>query len=174
MYVTFGFSTTRKHHLLSSLIRKVEKTPFSHVYLKFHSDSLDRDLIYQASHFDINFMNTKLFDEKNVVIEEFDIPCTADERRAMVQYAVDKVGDPYAAMQLVGIGLVRLVRAWFGLKIHNPFSDGEKRQICMELGGRCLRFLGVEVDETLLEEGKMSQIYDLIKKTYEDRTNVKF
>lgn len=169
MQIVVGFSTTRKWHILSWLIRKVEKTPYSHVYMRFRSESLDREFIYQASHDDLNFMNMQTFMEKNVIIKEFPINVTAEEKRDIMRYCVDKVGIPYGSLQLVGAGLVRAARLWFNRQINNPWRDGEKTQFCMELVGRCLKFLGVHADESLLEEGRLTEMYDLVEATAEER-----
>lgn len=169
MYITIGFSTTKTWRPIAAIIRKVENRPYSHVYLKFRSESLDRDLIYHASQDDINFMNMQMFLEKNVVIKEFVIPVTPEEKRAIMQYSIDRLGIPYGMIQLIGMGLVRITKMWFGIKIRNPWRDGEKTQVCLELVGRALKFLGVRADESLLEEGSLRGIYDLVAKVAAER-----
>lgn len=171
MYITVGFSTTRKWRPLSWAIKFVEKTEYSHVYLKFRSDKLAREFIYQASDDNLNFMNMQMFLKKNIVVEEYIIPVSPEEKRAIMQYCIDTIGIPYGKVQLVGMGLVRLSRIWFNRKIANPFKDGEKTQVCLELVGRALKILGAHVDEEMLEEGGLVWMNEIVRKFSKKRQN---
>lgn len=163
MNIVVGFSTTRKWKPLSWAIKLVEKTPYSHTYLRFSSSNLDRDFIYQASDDSLNFMNMQTFSHKNIIIEEFVIPVTAEEKRAIMQYCIDKNGVPYGMLQIVGMGIVRLTKLWFGRSIHNPFRGDDKTQVCLELVGRALGKLGAPMTEQDLNEGRLTWIHDLAK-----------
>src|SRR5690606_3912717 len=119
-YIIIGFSTPRKWRPLSWALKLVEKSEYSHVYIKFVSEKLDREFIYQASDDNLNFMNMQMFLEKNKVVEQYVIPVSPEEKRAIMQYCIDTVGIPYGRMQLVGMGIMRLARLWFNRTIPNP------------------------------------------------------
>lgn len=136
-YLTIGFSTPKKFKVLSWLIRKVERTEFSHVYLAFRSESLNRKLIYQASGLQVNFVGSALFSEHHKVLVEFTIPITDQEKKQILTSCVDLAGYPYGMKQLIGLAWVRFV-GLFGKKITNPVNDGRKTNICSELAGYIL------------------------------------
>lgn len=68
-----------------------------------------------------------------------------------MQECVDRVGWPYGMWQLFGMGVVRLINAWFDIQISNPFSDGKRTQVCSELAGHVLYKLGAPVELNKLE-----------------------
>lgn len=142
-YLTVGFSTPRKSHLFPWAIRKVERTPFSHVYFKLYSKSIDRQLIYQASGLQVNFVGNTIFEEINEVVAEFTIEITEAQKVAFLKKAVDLAGRPYGLKQVFGIGLVRAASG-IGLKVKNPWADGSHTYICSELGAELLNDLGIE------------------------------
>lgn len=159
-YIIIGFSTHRTFNILSEIIKKVEHTDFSHVYIKLFSTSLDRYLIYQASGLSINFCGQATFYEKNKDIAQFLIAVTAEQKKAMLQLAVDLAGKPYGMKDLIGIGLVRFL-AFFGKKIKNPFADGSKTYICSELAATLLVQLGIPFED--LDSTTPKDVYDTLR-----------
>ena len=128
--ITVGFSSG--HGPLVWLIKKAEKSPFSHAYIKFYSASLDRVLVYQASGLAVNFMGPDVFKTKAIVYQEFELEVSDEAYKKCIQFAIDKSGVGYGAKQLVGMGLVKLC-SMFGRKIKNPFADGGSTYVCSEL-----------------------------------------
>lgn len=166
--IVIGFSTSsNRNSLVSAAIRAVERTPYSHVYMRFWSDSIERWLVYHASHTNIHFNNIETFHEQNVVLDEYEVRATTEQRKDVLQLCVDRVGWPYGTMQLVGMGYVRLTHAWTGLKVPNPFSDGERTQVCSELAGHVLYKLGAPIDLGLLEYEGPRYIHDTVEKMVE-------
>ncbi len=149
--IIFGFSTHKNFNLISWAIRSVEKTPYSHVYIRFKADSLGRWLIYQASHDQLNFMPMDDFKSINSVVEEYAVAVSDVQKRDVVRYCVDTVSRPYGRLNLIGVGVSRLAKDWFGLDLKNPFRDGGKTQICAELAGRILNILGAGISDQDLE-----------------------
>lgn len=161
--ITIGFSKPRsKWTILSWIIRKIEKVPFSHVYVKFRSDSLDRDIIYQASGTSVNFVGSPRFHESSMTVEEYTFEVSDVIYRSIIQYAIDNAGKPYGKRELIGMGLVRAA-ALFGKNIKNPFRDGESSYICVELAGVLLWTAGLIKDATELESIGLSGFYQLMK-----------
>jgi uncharacterized protein YycO len=137
-----GFSRPTKWFVpYSWLIRWVDKTPYSHVYIKFYSTTAGEWLIYQASHTSVNFFNERYFVETNIVVDEFVLNLDEDDWRKALKFAIQHVGAPYGVKQVVGIAL-NLLFNW------NPFKDGDKSYVCSELI-QCMIDLptGIDPDE---------------------------
>jgi len=167
--IIIGFSTAKaKNAPIAVAIRAVERTPYSHVYLKFYSASIDRWLIYHASHTNVHFNNIETFNEENKILEEYEMFSTPEDRREALQLCVDRVGLPYGRRQLIGMAYVRLVKAWFGRKISNPFADGKRTQVCSEIAGRIIRILKGPIDVSLLEYEGPRYIHDVVLEMVRD------
>lgn len=137
-----GFSKPKKWFVpYSWLIKWVDKTPYSHVYIKFYSSTADEWIIYQASHASVNFFNEKYFVESNDVIDEFPFKLEETDWHNALKFAIQHVGAPYGVKQVLGIGLGIL----FG---KNPFKDGSQSYVCSELI-QCMIDLptGIDPDE---------------------------
>lgn len=159
--IFIGFSTARDPNPIAWVIRKVEGTPYSHVYLEIKSESLARSLIYHASHTTLHFTGLQRFAQTNKIIEEFELLVTDEQQQQILQYCIDHADTPYGAMELLGIGWVRLCRK-FGKKVRNPFRDGQRTQVCSELIGNVLRILGEKIDPAMLETEGPRWIYDRV------------
>jgi hypothetical protein len=169
--LTVGFSKPKKWKPLAWMIMKGYSTPYSHVYIKLWSDKYQRFLIYQASHTLVNFMSTEVFDTESVVIEEFNLNIADETRTKMMQFAIDNAGKPYGMMNVVGLSVKRLCEL-FGMKIENPFTDGNKTYVCCELVGAILKDeIKVAVDIPL-DDLDPKDIYDILKEFSKTPTNL--
>jgi hypothetical protein len=144
--IVVGFSRHKGFAPLSWLIMAVERTPFSHVYLSFYSNSLDRRLIYHATGSGVHFISQQRFEAKNVVVSFSELPISAEGKTAMLRWCVDQAGKPYGKLQIVGLGLKRLA-AFFGFKIKNPFPNGEYADVCSEAVVRALMAAGYKIPD---------------------------
>lgn len=161
--IVIGFSTAKnKNSIIAGAIRTVERTPYSHVYLKFYSSSIERWLVYHASHTNIHFNNLETFDAENEVLEEFVMFAAPEDRKAALQLCVDRVGVPYGALQLVGMAYVRFMRLWFSAKVRNFLADGQRTQVCSEIAGRVIKILKGPIDLALLEYEGPRYIHSVI------------
>lgn len=129
--IIVGFSRPKKWNILSYLIMKFQRTNYSHVYVKFRSESLNRDLIYQASGLQVNFVGSSLFYEHHIVVGEFELEISAEIYKKTLQFSVDKAGSPYSMKQLFNI----LLYTFTGKSI---LKDGRNAYICSELVGEIL------------------------------------
>ena len=140
-------------------IRLVERTRYSHVYIRSHSKGLDVDLIYQASGAQVNFMGLALFRGQAKVISEFEAEISDEKYRQFMRWAIINAGAKYSFKQPLGILLVKM----FNLS-SNPFDNGRYSWVCSELVGFVLSsFLAVEVKESLDTIGPKG-IYKLCEK----------
>lgn len=136
--ITLGFSRPSKlwlPPLFSWAIMLFDWSNFSHTYIRFHSDSYDRDLVYQASGLKVNFIGWKMFQSEEVVVREFVIPVAAAAKLKVVQFAIDNVGKPYSLGAVLGIIVVKIA-GLFGHKIKNPIS--QQGYFCSELAALIL------------------------------------
>lgn len=142
--IAIGFSRPKKWMPLAWLIQKVEKTDYSHVYIKFTSDKYKRNLIYQASGLQVNFVGEEVFKDHCEIVKECVIQISDETYTKMMTFAIDKAGYPYSIKQLFNI-VIYMVTG----KAHT-LSDGRSGYVCSELAGEMLRtILGVLVEEDL-------------------------
>lgn len=163
--VYIGFSTPKKWNIFSWLIRKIEGTEFSHIYLRLPTGRrLKQDLIYQASNTMVHFVGSKRFEEKNTILKEIEFDIETETYYQLLRFCVEEVGKPYAFLQILGIAWVLLFRC-FGIKKRNPFAKGKGSYVCSELVAAILiEFFGYRIMQDL----------DLItpKEVYELLTNL--
>jgi hypothetical protein len=147
--LTVGFSKARsKWKFFSTLIRWIEGTTFSHVFIRWNSQYLERDVIYQASGSAVNFQEGKRFDSINETVYKFDILLSDSTRKKVVQFAMDQAGSPYSLKQLLGL-LIAKVSKLLGFKPLNPLKDGRSSYICCELVAEILAELGHKMPQDL-------------------------
>lgn len=130
--VIIGFSRPKTFKVLSWIIQKVQGADYSHVYIKFYSDSLERELVYQASGLEVNFVGSNLFNSSHIIVDEFELEISDEAHKKALQFAVDKAGTPYSIKQLFGI-LIYMISG----KI--LFRDGRSGYVCSELIGQLLQ-----------------------------------
>ncbi len=130
--VIVGFSRPIEWHVLSATIMLVERTNYSHVYVRTRSDKYDRDLIYQASGLAVNFVGLDFFLSKNTIVDEFDFDVSDETYVKLMQFCIDNAGKPYGSKQLVGMGIKKL-------GFENPFRDGKQTYVCSEMAAYIIK-----------------------------------
>ncbi len=126
--VIVGFSRPKTWKPFAEAIMAAYRTDYDHVYLKFHSDTYQRDIIYQASSVMVNFMGTDVFDANNEVVKEFTIQMSDESYVKMMQFCIDAAGTPYSIKLVLGFAWV-VVNKWFGKIIPNPVQ-GSGLYVC--------------------------------------------
>lgn len=148
--ITVGFSRPKTWKPFAWLIMASYGIPFDHVYIKWHSGKLERDIVYQASGTMVNFMGQQFFDN-NVSVDEFEIPITPENKLAMIQFAMDNAGKPYGIKECFGLAWVRIC-ALFGKKVKNPFKSDGSTYVCSELAGYILsNYAGITIDSDIAD-----------------------
>lgn len=161
--VVIGFATHRRFNVLSEVIKAVEDTPFSHVYVKYTDPTLEVPVIFQASKLALNYMGETLFDSESETVAEFALTASNDQLKAVMAYCLESVGKPYGIGILFGIGLMLVARR-LGIKMaHNPFGDGGRSEICSEVGGDVLDILGANLDRYTLEAEGPAFLYEYVQ-----------
>lgn len=166
--ITVGFSTHRKFNLFSWAIRAVDKTPFSHVYCVFHSDSLDRDLLYHAARTFLHFLSLPNFEKDNITYYTFSIKITLEQKKKLLQLCIDKAGISYGIKAVSGVALVKLFKL-ININIKSPFEDGNKTYFCSELVSFLLSELDLKVVNTDPENDSVKWLFEMLKsETYKN------
>jgi hypothetical protein len=160
--IIVGFSKPKSWKPFAWLIMKGYGISYDHVYIKFYSDSYDRDIIYQASSTMVNFMSPQIFIKNNEIIKQFEFNLSEETNIKLIQYCIDNAGTPYGIKEVFGLIWVR-INELFGKKILNPFRDGKKTFVCCELAAIILKeFLNIEIKEDL-DTINPKELYELIE-----------
>jgi len=146
-FLTLGFSRPKHSWLpLSFIIRKVQNTTYSHVYVVMDSQYLERKIVFQASGFVVNFSSYKRLQEHNEIIKEYKIPITKNTQKQVLQFAFDKAGAPYGMRQILGMGWALLLERLTG-KRRNPLDDDGRSYVCSEIVAEILKdYVGLAVN----------------------------
>jgi hypothetical protein len=160
--ITVGFSRPKAWFSpFSWFIRLGYWSPFSHAYIEFDLDGLDRRVVLQASGFSINLISEDSFDAKEIVFREFELPITEPNLLKLKQFGIDQLGKPYSLKGIVGMILVRAAKL-IGKKIESPWAYDGSSDFCSELVAQILKtYGGVAVG---LDPADMSpkDVYDLL------------
>lgn len=148
LYIGFSKPRNKKFPIISWLIRLFENTPYSHVYIRWNSDYLERSIIYQASGSSVNFEEGRNFIKKNEILTEFELLVSEDIEKNIKQKAMDLCNISYGIKQISGLLLVKLFKL-FNKNIQNPFSDGSATYVCSELVADLLIVTDFESDKSL-------------------------
>lgn len=139
-----GLSKRSSFNLVSKLITIVQGTPYSHAYVKIPMAQFDREIIFQASGFAVNFEAETLFNSQDTIVEEYEYDISDDTMTQVVQFALDQVGKPYSMLEFIGFGWI-LVCQIFGKKVVNPFGNSGSSYICSVLVATVLQDIGDSV-----------------------------
>jgi hypothetical protein len=131
--ITIGFSRAcTVLPIFSWIIMAVQRTSYSHVYLKYEDEYLGQTMYYQASHTLVNSMSEAVFLSQETVIQEFTFNVSDASFLSCMKFAANQAGKPYGIMEICGLALVELA-SFVGLKVHNPFKDAGQTWICDQL-----------------------------------------
>lgn len=141
--IKIGFSRPKSGFKpFSWAIRWYLSTAYSHTYLDFYSNNLDRSIIYEAIGGGVRFIGQKQWLKYSFVTAEFEIELTDEEYKNIISYCIDQAGFPYSFLQNVGIFIADMLK----LK-KNPF--GKKGSNCSEEIGKILELKGCKFSKDL-------------------------
>lgn len=146
----------------SQLIQTFTKGPFSHVGLIWRMDDIDRVMLLESvDHLGVRLipLSTKLngngaeppYDGQMAIARHADFPDgVADSAHPridrfvkMISYAVDRVGSPYSAADIVDIA-TRIMFGFAGLKEAGDLVP-KGAYICSEYAYECYKAIGIEI-----------------------------
>lgn len=135
-------SSPKKFKLGAFLIKKYQKTEFSHVLI------IKDDLVFQASHGCVNSTYLDTFLEDNKIIHEYNL----NDNLIDFDFVKKQLGKKYGIKQIINISLLYLL----GIRIFS--YDNNQRFICSEFVGKALKLKWVndlttpkEIDNYLRE-----------------------
>lgn len=131
--ITIGFSRAcTTFPIFSWLIMLAQRTPYSHVYLKYQDEYLGQLLYFQASHTLVNYMSQPVFLAQETIVKEFTFNISDATFLSTLQFAANQAGKPYGVLEICGLALVEF-GSFIGIKIMNPFKDAGSTWICDQL-----------------------------------------
>lgn len=161
LYIGFSKPKSCIFPIFSWLVRLIEQTKYSHVYIRWHSIGADVEVAYHASGSMVHFLSKKHFDTDVEVLEEYEVEIDRSTYKKLLHFCMTNAGTSYGVKQIIGIAVQRL----FWLK-KNPFSDGKSSQICSELVGYVINdILGKNVSIDYDSDGPR-KINELVKKNF--------
>lgn len=129
MEINIGFSYPKTFKIGAKAISLYLNRPYSHVLIYWHSKSLDRTLVYQASHGKVHFIEMTNFLKENDIVKTYKYDICQEKFNKLVQKCVDLAAQPYATTELLTLFLHDML-----LKCGIKVDFGDKRGfICSEL-----------------------------------------
>src|SRR5271156_4539134 len=102
--ITIGFSRAcTSFPIFSWLIMAVQRTSYSHVYLKYQDEYLNQTMYYQASHTLVNCMSESVFLAQETPIYEFTFNVSDASFLKCMQFAANQSGKPYGVLEICGL-----------------------------------------------------------------------
>jgi len=164
--VVIGFSRPRSKKLFSEAIMWMQKTNFSHVYVKVEWPSAERELVYQASGLQVNFESWNHFQTHAYSVAEFKIDLTEESYKQVAKYICDNLNKPYSMKQVFGMFLLCLGKR-FGIKISNPYKNRHDAFICSEVGADVLETGNIDLGEDSEDVGPR-ELYEFLETNYSE------
>jgi len=126
MKIIIGASRPIKGQLGSRLIQWWQNTDYSHIYVRWHLNFQERDIVFHASHGMVHQIELNNFTRDNTVVEEYILDLSEEQFKKLSQKAIDLSGTDYSYIELVQIFITDISKG----KIE--FID-QKGYICSEL-----------------------------------------
>lgn len=143
--IIIGFSTN-KSSMLSKIIKSIENSNYSHVYIRRKSKY--GEYVYQASGLQVNFMNIDIFLKNNNIVEEYEFEFPDNKKEKLLEFFVKYAGAGYSISSLFKIlAIVSAKRIGYNLKFN---GDKDNSFICSELGAfMCEEILEIPIDSDI-------------------------
>lgn len=130
--IYIGLSKPVKWKIGAEAIKLWINRPYSHVYIRFISSNPKvPSNIYQASHGMVHFRTFDNFTKDNIVVKEWEIDITDEERVNILASCMQLAGEPYDTFNLLKIFSVDVLNSC-GIKLKTFNGRGF---ICSELVG---------------------------------------
>lgn len=139
--IVFTKPKNRIFPVFSWIIRMYLGTQYSHVAIKFSSESLNRDIIYEAVGSGVRFVGKRVWEKKIEEVVSYQIDVKYCNYTTIMQYCIDHAGIEYGLLQNIGIFIVDV----FKLK-KNPFRHGKN---CSEVIAEILTLEGFEFNKSM-------------------------
>lgn len=138
--IIVGFSSHKG--IFSWLIRAISRSKVSHTYLRVPVPEYADNMVFQASGLQVNYCNYDVFQQKSEVIEEYEILVDDATYEYAELFRITEAGKPYSLLTVIGF-LWILSMNGIKIKAENPFADGQKSYICVEVVANCLGLINI-------------------------------
>ena len=125
----------------STIIKDVEKEPYSHVYIKLVDGITGLTMIFQATSKTVNTMTFENFCSINLPVREYILNVNDNIYLEILTMLQNKLGTGYGFISLIAIGIKKLFRT----EINLPGTDNTL--ICSELGALVAKQDGIVVPD---------------------------
>ena len=141
--ISIGFSTKKTWDPVSALIRLVEGSRYSHVFVTWKCTNIRRRKVFEAVGSGIRILSNVNFKKKSKIVELYHFEVDDATLFRIEQKAHDLTGKPYGYSAILGLGWMRMMGFFYRVfninkKPTNPFKDGDYSQVCVEAGGMVL------------------------------------
>lgn len=134
MRYAIGFSrSVVSFPIVSDLIRKIEKRPYSHAYVRMVDPYTGRDIVFQASGKSVNRCNYEVFQTHSQTVKEYEIECSDVEFKETYTWLSDQLGKPYSRAQMFWL----LIKKAF--HVSGKVNNGDAEYVCSELAAKVLK-----------------------------------
>jgi len=145
--------------IFSWAIRLYERTPYSHVYIRWET-KWNTWLCYHAASLMIHFLGESSFARHITIVEEFEFEVSDERFDKLMAFCTKYVGEDYALKDVFMIPLNDL-----GVEYS---TDGANKQYCAELVMRALGELGGKELTQNVDRVKLKYVYDFVKEKHEN------
>jgi len=129
MEIFIAFSYPKKFKIGAWVISRFLKKPYSHVLIYWKTESLNRTLVYQASHGHVHFIEFNNFLRENNLIKVYNLIINREQFINVSQKCVDLASQPYDFKGVIALGLHEFLLN-FGIKTR---LKDHKGYFCSEL-----------------------------------------
>jgi len=144
MKVKVLFSKPKHDNLLSKIIRKFQKTQYSHVCIQYQDQETEQFIVTEAISWGIRRINIYDWSLLNDIVEEHVYNITKAQYLEMRKFENQNCHKRYGFMQLIGMGLSKV----FNIK-RNTFDDESRTYVCSEWTARIMTFWGYSFDKDM-------------------------
>lgn len=173
--LTVGFSTHKKRNIFSSLIKAVDHTDYSHVFIGYSPFADDKSAIavFHAAKTMLHFRDWESFDKENDIKHMFSLVVTDEDIRSINRFCLKNSGIKYGLLGVFGVSLVKLLSG-IGIKAHNPFADKSKTFWCSELVYNILKTISLSdlIEDRNPEDESVKWLYDLLNKLHPTHNSI--
>lgn len=141
MKIEVGFSKPVGFAPEGWLVMWLERTSFSHAYVRIYLPQYDRSVVYQATGTQVNFQNEEDFKADHTQVEAYEFEIDELDHQRIMQWAIDNNGAAYSYLEALGLGIKRILKR-MGIRIKNPFAK-DKEYVCCTLVAEAIHWAGI-------------------------------
>lgn len=157
MKIEILFARPKKWLPISWLIRVIEGSKFSHSAIAY--DDYNAKLVVDSTSHKVKIQPIEIFEKKYKIIETVIVDVNSDY---FLNEIMNHIGKEYGYLTIFGMAIQRFCHL-FGLKIGNPFGDGDDTFVCSEVVIYMLQCSSDEYQHLNAELDGPQQLYEAVK-----------